>query len=476
MIHNTIKHLPKKHRITILTISAILVLLVLWPSDDVAASRTDTKASTVAQTSPTVNDNALDVNLSQDTRQKPLANQASSINMLSSGIVELEIGVKYDAPMPEFSNEGFIEDLEKDAADYITYKVKRGDTLAKIFDGFDLSPQTTYRVSRAGKDAKKLTKIKPGDLIYLHIDEAGQLLSLQYPLSTTETLLIDGSDNQFASTIETKQIEKVLDFSQGVISSSFWNAGTEAGLTDNQIMKLAGIFGWDIDFAQEIRAGDSFNMVYEQLYVDGEFIGFGDIVAAEFVNQGEVFTAVRYTDGRYYTPEGRSMRKSFLRAPINFKYVSSSFNPRRFHPVQKRIKPHRGVDYVARVGTPVLAAGDGKVIRAAYDRFNGHHVFIQHGERYQTKYLHFTRRAVKKGQTVKQGQVIGYLGSTGMVTGAHLHYEFLVDGVHRNPRTVSLPKAEPIDSKHKSEFMQIAQQQVKLLDNHKRIMLAMVGN
>jgi murein DD-endopeptidase MepM/ murein hydrolase activator NlpD len=286
-------------------------------------------------------------------------------------------------------------------------------------------------------------------------------------------LSVSANESNYESRIETKQIEKMLGFSQGTISTSFWNAGTEAGLSDTQIMELAGIFGWDIDFAQEIRSGDTFNMAYEELYVDGEFIGFGDIVAAEFVNQGETFTAVRYTDNRYYTPEGRSMRKSFLRAPINFKYVSSSFNPRRFHPVQKRIKPHRGVDYVARVGTPVMAAGDGKVIRSSYDKYNGHHVFIQHGERYQTKYLHFTKRAVKVGQTVKQGQVIGYLGSTGMVTGAHLHYEFLVDGVHRNPRTVSLPKALPIESSQKAKFMQIANQQVKLLENHKRIMLAM---
>jgi len=238
-------------------------------------------------------------------------------------------------------------------------------------------------------------------------------------------------------------------------------------------MELAAIFGWDIDFAQEIRDGDSFNMAYEAHYANGEFIGYGDIVAAEFVNQDDVFTAIRYTDGNYYTPEGRSMRKSFLRAPVNFSYVSSNFNPKRFHPVQKRVKPHRGVDYVAPVGTPIMAAGDGKVIRSSYDRFNGHHVFIQHGERYQTKYLHFKSRAVKLGQWVKQGDVIGYLGSSGMVTGAHLHYEFLVNGVHRNPRTVELPKARPIDAKEKDKFLLIASQQKSLLDNNKRIMLAM---
>jgi murein DD-endopeptidase MepM/ murein hydrolase activator NlpD len=434
MIHNTIKHLPKPHRIALLSAAIVLMIVLFWPVDDVSASR-------------------------------------------SLPAVELELGVKYPADIPQSvlqtANNSIEQSQVLDADDYITHKVKSGDTLAAIFDKFDLSPQTTHKVSRAGSHAKQLTRIKPGDFLYFHINEAGQLLSLQYPLNNTETLVIKAQESTFVSKVEVKEIEKVLNFAQGSINSSFWNAGTESGLTDTQIMELAGIFGWDIDFAQEIRSGDTFNMVFEELYVDGEFIGFGDIVAAEFVNQGDKFTAIRYTDGRYYTPDGNSMRKSFLRAPINFRYVSSNFNPRRFHPVQRRIKPHRGVDYVARVGTPVMAAGDGKVVRSSYDKYNGHHVFIQHGEQYQTKYLHFKRRAVKVGQTVKQGQVIGYLGSTGMVTGAHLHYEFLVNGVHRNPRTVELPKAEPIEASHKDSFLEIANQTVKLLDNHKRIMLAM---
>lgn len=430
MIHNTIKHLPKAHRISLLSLFSLVLVILFWPADSVNASRT-------------------------------------------AAVVELEVGVKYDAVMPEIVSSPSIDSSYTDEPDFLFHKVKKGDTLAKIFSQFKLSPQTTFKVSNAGKNAKQLTRLKPGDLVYLQIGQDGLLISLKYPLNNTDTLIVNANKDKYESRIETKQIEKMFGFSQGTIRTSFWNAAAESGLTNTQIMELAGIFGWDIDFAQEIREGDTFNIAYEELYIDGEFIGRGDIVSAEFVNQGETFTAVRYTDGRYYTPEGRSMRKSFLRAPINFKYVSSSFNPRRFHPVQKRIKPHRGVDYVARVGTPVLAAGDGKVVRASYDKYNGHHVFIQHGERYQTKYLHFTKRAVKVGQTVKQGQVVGYLGRTGMVTGAHLHYEFLVDGVHRNPRTVSLPKAEPIDKAQKNAFIQIAEQQVKLLENHKRIMLAM---
>ncbi|WP_371194896.1 peptidoglycan DD-metalloendopeptidase family protein [Glaciecola sp. SC05] len=430
MIHNTIKHLPKLHQIILGVSGVLLILMIFWPSDEAEASR-----------------------------------QVRAIELIP--------GMQYELPMPVFEPSAAIDDAVFEAENYITHKVSRGDTLAKIMSKHKQSPQTTYKLDNAGEYARTLRRIRPGDSVYLQINEAGQLVSLKYPLSNTETLMIKAQDTDFVSSIETKQVETSLNFAQGTIQSSFWNAGIAAGLTDSKIMQLAGIFGWDIDFAQEIRPGDSFNMAFEELYVDGEFIGYGDIVSAEFINQGDVFTAIKYTDGNYYTPEGRSMRKSFLRAPINFSHVSSNFNPKRFHPVQKRIKPHRGVDYVAPVGTPVMAAGNGKVIRSAYDRFNGHHVFIQHGERYQTKYLHFTRRAVKEGEWVKQGQVIGYLGSTGMVTGAHLHYEFLVDGVHRNPRTVELPKADPIDKKEKDKFLLIADKQMSLLENNKRIMLAM---
>jgi murein DD-endopeptidase MepM/ murein hydrolase activator NlpD len=389
-------------------------------------------------------------------------------------VKQLLPGIKYELHLPVLSDDTASVSLEDDIDNWQTYKVKSGDTLAKIFSKAGLSARDTHNVSHAGELAKNLVKMKPGDILYLHLDEANQFVSLRYPLSKTETLTIAKSaDGEFSSDVSIKQVETLHSFAQGEIRSSFWNAGTDAGLSDNQIMRLAGIFGWDIDFAQEIRQGDTFNVIFEKQYIDGEFIGFGDIVAAEFKNQGEVFQAVKYEDGNFYTPDGKSMRKSFLRAPVSFKYISSSFKKRRFHPVQKRWKAHRGVDYAGKTGTPVMAAGDGKVIKSAYDKYNGHHVFIQHGEKYTTKYLHFTKRAVKRGQTVKQGQTIGYLGSTGLASGPHLHYEFLVDGVHRNPRTVKLPQADPIAKEHAHKFKLVAQQRVEQLNNNKRIMLAM---
>jgi len=431
MITNTIKQLPKQHRWTLGCVALVLVSLILFPFDSVKASR-------------------------------------------NVEVKQLLPGIKYELHLPPLAEHLDDMDLEDDIDNWQTYKVESGDTLAKIFSQVGLSARDTYNVSRAGDLAKKLIHIKPGDVLYVHVDDANQFVSLRYPLSKTETLSVEkNADGKLVSDVSIKQVETLHSFAQGEIRSSFWNAGAEAGLTDNQIMRLAGIFGWDIDFAQEIREGDTFNVIFEKQYIDGEFIGFGDFVAAEFKNQGEVFQAVKYDDGNFYTPDGKSMRKSFLRAPVSFKYISSSFKKSRFHPVQKRWKAHRGVDYAGKVGTPVMAAGDGKVIKSAYDKYNGHHVFIQHGEKYTTKYLHFTKRAVKYGQTVKQGETIGYLGSTGLASGPHLHYEFLVNGVHRNPRTVALPQANPIAKEHAQSFKMIAQQRVEQLNNNKRIMLAM---
>ena len=430
MIKKTFKNMPKPHRWFISGVAGFLFVLFLFPSEPVSAFK----------------------------------NTAST----------LEVGKRYDLEVnfANFKVENFsgVEEVNKTKS----VVVKKGDNLAMIFKRSGLSPQQTYRVSKAGEQAKKLLKIMPGDVLELQIDPQSQLITLQYPFSNTDTLVITKSeDDSFISKIETLEVDTRLNYTQGDVTNSFWNAGLKANLTNNQIMQVAGIFGWDIDFALGLRAGDSFYVMFEEHYINGEFIENGDIVAAQFVNQGESYTAIRYEDGNFYTPEGRSMRKSFLRAPVNFRYISSSFKKRRFHPVQKRWKAHRGVDYAADRGTPVMAAGDGKVIKSGYDKYNGHHVFIQHGEKYVTKYLHFTKRKVKKGQTVKQGQVIGTVGSTGLAAGAHLHYEFLVDGVHRNPRTVDLPKAQPIANKEKLKFIDLAANRLQQLNKNKRIMLAM---
>ncbi|WP_241238795.1 peptidoglycan DD-metalloendopeptidase family protein [Colwellia sp. Arc7-635] len=366
--------------------------------------------------------------------------------------------------------------IEESAAQlqWQSIKVRSGDSLAKIFKRNGLNATTTHKVITAqGEGSKLLKKIQVGDVMRIGKDDKGSLVSLEYPLSKNETLFVNLQNDQYHAYTESKTVEVREAIAQGVIKSNFWNAAAAAGLNDGQIINLANVFGWDIDFALDIRAGDSFNVIYENQYIEGDFIGTGNIVAAEFINQGESFQAIRFTDGEYYSGEGRSMRKAFLRAPVSFKYISSNFKPKRFHPVQKRWKAHRGTDYAAKTGTPVVAAGNGRVTDATYNKYNGNYVFIQHGNGIVTKYLHFSKRAVKKGQRVKQGQVIGYVGSTGLAAGPHLHYEFLLNGVHRNPRTVKLPDAKPITQKYKKAFDLVAKQRLAELTGSRRIMLSM---
>ena len=241
-------------------------------------------------------------------------------------------------------------------------------------------------------------------------------------------------------------LSQVTTYKHSTIDSNLFLASQRAGLPDNLTMRLAQIFQWDIDFVLDIRPGDEFFVLFEELYFEGEFIGYGDILAAEFVNQGKRYEAVQYVtqSGRkdYFTPDGVSMRKAFLRAPVEFSRISSRFNMRRLHPVRKTVRPHRGIDYAAPRGTPILAAGDGRINTATRNRANGRYIIINHGQQFVTKYLHLSKfgRGIKTGKKVKQGQIIGYVGSTGLATGPHLHYEFLVNGVHMNQELLHCPK------------------------------------
>lgn len=334
--------------------------------------------------------------------------------------------------------------------------VKKGDNLSIIFKRMGLSPQQVHRVISLDDNTKTLKNLKPGEVINYQLGENNQLTALKYVIDIQKTLYIELVEGNLTSRFENKSIEFRTAYAQGTIEDSLFAAGKQAGLTDSQVMQLANIFDWDIDFILDIRKGDSFSMLYQEKYLEGEKIGNGEILAAEFINQGKQFRAVRYTDinnsTSYYTPEGLSMRKAFLRAPLQFQYISSNFKPRRFHPILKRWKAHRGIDYRAPTGTPIRAAGDGKVIASSFNKFNGKYVFIQHGQGIVTKYLHMSRRAVSRNKRVKQGDVIGYVGATGLAEAPHLHYEFVVNGVHRNPRTVKLPQAQPVAKSEKARF------------------------
>jgi murein DD-endopeptidase MepM/ murein hydrolase activator NlpD len=256
----------------------------------------------------------------------------------------------------------------------------------------------------------------------------------------------------------------------GHIIDSLFVDGRKAGLSDAQIMELANLFGWDIDFALELQKGDRFEVVYDELWVDGEKLRNGPILAAEFINRGKVYRAVRYTDRQgethYYSPDGYAKKRAFIRTPVKFTRISSRFTRKRWHPVLKRWRSHKGVDYAAPEGTPVKATGNGRVTFIGRKGGYGKVIFLHHGSRYTTVYGHLSRfaRGLKTGSKVKQGQIIGYVGHTGLATGPHLHYEFRINGVHRNPLTVKLPKSIRLPKKELARFRRQIQPMVAQLD------------
>jgi murein DD-endopeptidase MepM/ murein hydrolase activator NlpD len=350
-------------------------------------------------------------------------------------------------------------------------RVRSGDTLTSVFKRLELDTADVHAVVQADGNTRTLSQLRIGETVAVAVGKEGELAKVKYSPSPTETYIYEHADspNSFRSQYLVETPEPMPKVRSGRISSSLFADAAAVGLSQAQIMELAGIFGWDIDFALDLRAGDTFSVLYEEQFLEGRKIGNGEILAARFTNQGTTYSAVRFVEldgaAAYYTPNGQPMRKAFLRAPLDFTRVSSDFNPKRLHPLFKTVRPHNGIDYAAPRGTPVYAAGNGKIVTAGYSNANGNYVVIQHGGKYATKYLHLDRLRVKSGQSVKQGQVIGGVGSTGYATGPHLHYEFLVDGAHRNPRAAALPEAEPIPTRLKEPFAERSKALLAQLDS-----------
>ncbi|MDE0841741.1 MAG: peptidoglycan DD-metalloendopeptidase family protein [Porticoccaceae bacterium] len=334
-------------------------------------------------------------------------------------------------------------------------KVKDGDNLSTMFVRAGVSAGEIYNLT-ASPGGDLLGNLYPGDQFRIGIDATDKVIQLEYIKSPLIRYIFAYEDGNYRTEKRTRKADVLLGFRQGIIRDSLYNSGKRAQLPDSIIMEMANIFGWDIDFVFDIREGDQFSLLFEERYLDGVQLGAGDIIAASFTNRGKTFRAVRYqnSDGstQYYSPDGLSMRKTFLRTPLDIFRISSGFNLKRKHPIHKKIKAHRGVDYAAPRGTPVYAVGKGKVVKAGFHHANGNYIFIQHGQTYTTKYLHLHKKKVKVGQTVSQKMMIGTVGSTGYSTGPHLHYEFLVNGVHKNPRTVKLPQADPIPVNESERF------------------------
>jgi murein DD-endopeptidase MepM/ murein hydrolase activator NlpD len=344
------------------------------------------------------------------------------------------------------------------AAATIEVVVGRNDTLDAIFRRMALAPADLAAIRQLPGIRQSLDFLKPGDAIKLTHSSDGSVKELSRKVSETKTLHVVRDETGFAAKLTENPVDTKVRTASATIDSSLFQAAEASSMSDTVALKLANIFAWDIDFVLDIREGDRFTVAYEQVYQDGKYLRDGEILAAEFVNGGKVYRAVRFVDESgnvgYYSPDGKPMRKAFLRAPVEFTRVSSVFNPHRWHPILNLIRGHMGTDYAAPIGTPVHAAGDGRVsfegVRGGY----GNAIMLAHSNSVSTLYGHMSRfaRDVRVGSHVQQGQVIGYVGMTGLATGPHLHYEYLIDGVHKDPQTVKLAGAEPLRAESMGRF------------------------
>ncbi len=386
----------------------------------------------------------------------PIPSNRTKTNIAIAPVVEKTPTTKFSTPIAEKKSPQMLPEAIPLIKKSIT--IKNGDTLSSAFNNQGISASVLYNVINDSKDGRLLKSIRQGEK-FDFIFKENKLTKLLYHPDITQTYSFSkDSSGKFTSKLNTNPLDATPVYREGVIESSLFVAAANSNIPVNIIMNMVGIFGWDIDFSLDIRKGDHFKIIYNELYQDGVKIKTGVILAAEFTNRGKTYQAVLYTDPKndsnYYSPDGKSMRKAFLRNPVKFSRISSRFTTKRWHPVLSKWRSHKGVDYAASRGTPIYAAGDGKIIHAGRKGGYGNTVIIKHGGKYTTLYAHMNsfNKNVRKGRRIKQGQTIGYVGSTGLVTGPHLHYEFRVSGVHRNPLTVKLPAAQPINKKYKSDF------------------------
>lgn len=454
-----VSSLPKVH-LAAATICTLIVgtTLLMVPSDDVEATRSTLKlvspqpatAGNHAETTSALSNQQADA--SAPALSQPMEQQQDDAE--TSPVQEPVAAVAEEQPLVE---------------NWIEYEVRSGDSLSALFNRAGLSARDVYQVSQATADSKVLDRLYPGQTLSFLIEE-GELKKLRIVQDQLNSIQLERTDDGY----RTEHLSRTPDIEtrivSGTINSSLFVDAERAGLSSRLIMEMAQILGWDIDFALDIRKNDSFRVLYEEQYLDGKKIGEGDILAVEFTNRGDTFAALRYTDSNgntnYYTPDGHSMRKAFLRSPVDFRRISSHFNPQRYHPVLGTRRPHRGTDYAAAIGTPIKAAGDGKIIWRGTKGGYGRTIILQHGGNITTLYAHMNgyKSGLSTGSRVKQGQVIGYVGKSGLATGPHLHYEFRVNGAHKNPEKVELPQAEPVPATERAAFEQQAAHLIALLN------------
>lgn len=346
--------------------------------------------------------------------------------------------------------------------------VRPGDTVSGLLGAY-LTAQQIHDLSQQSRKVFPLSRLCAGQPYELSL-LGGDFESFTYDIDREEQLVIRAAGDGFELSRVAIPYEVKVDLVKGTISSSLFEAVAEIGESPDLALALSEIFAWDVDFILDIREGDSFQALVERRFRDGESAGYGAILAAEFVSQGQAYRAIRFQDGdhppAYYDPDGKSLRKAFLRAPLSFTRISSGFSRRRFHPITKTWKAHPAIDYAAPTGTPIKTVGDGTVVERGYTSGNGNYIKIRHNSTYETLYLHMSRfaRGVKRGSRVSQGQVIGYVGATGLATGPHLCFRMYRNGTPVNPLKVKAVAADPVSRDHLAEFEAVATRRLAPLD------------
>ncbi len=342
-------------------------------------------------------------------------------------------------------------------------RIQRGDTISALLDRLNINDTDINGFLQSAKDSKSLRLLIPGRIVRAQTDEAGNLLALQYISGTESMLNVEKQSGEFRASDVQVPLESRVLMKSAEVTSSLFGATDAANIPDNIAMQLVDIFSSDIDFHRDLQKGDKFTVVYESFYNKGELIKTGRVLAAEFVNNGKSYRAVYFQDregrGGYYTPEGKNLRKAFLRSPLEFSRITSGFTNARFHPVLKEWRAHKGIDYGAPTGTRVKAVADATVTFIGKQRGYGNLLVLQHQGQYSTAYGHLSgfAKGLRKGSKVNQGDIVAYVGMTGLATGPHLHYEFRVAGVQRNPLTIAMPTAFPIAAKYKADFNKAAE-------------------
>lgn len=446
----------KRRRIAPLLICLPVFIGAIWLYSDSSAqpasSLTDSAPTQSVQLTATAFDQDASTQPKRDWRPAP-ASRNDVVAVRKS--LKFEPGLRLASVSPRQQEMA----AGQPARTWFEISIHKGDTLSTAFARYGLHYSDALAIARLPEHGQHFTtNLRAGDEFSVKADADGHVLALKDALSPARTLEVRAHADGFSAHVNTIELNRRIAYATGVIHNSFYQDALDSGLTPQQVMDLASLFKWEVDFAYGVRPGDRFTVVYSELYKDGRKVADGHILAASFQTRSQIVRALRFTEyeneTNYYRPDGSSLKRAFIRTPVDYTRISSPFTLARDHPIMDTVRAHEGTDFAAPMGTPIHAAGDGRIVFRGRNGGYGNMIKINHGRGITTRYGHMSRFAAGQsvGTHVDQGEIIGYVGSTGLSTGPHLHYEFRIDGAPQNPETVDLPGAPPLPNKYMDEF------------------------